>query len=115
MRKYYTGTIKRLSIKELSVQDGMVCIAMQKTTLKKDELFYKNTLGPIKRFKDKIPIMDERQAEKILDSQISFSKVKNPTKISYLYTPYQELVPYPMTKSEEKKLIKQRRKDKNNI
>ena len=59
--------------------------------------------------------MDERQAEKILDSQISFSKVKNPTKISYLYTPYQELVPYPMTKSEEKKLIKQRRKDKNNI
>ena len=39
MRKYYTGTIKRLSIKELSVQDGMVCIAIQKTTLKKDELF----------------------------------------------------------------------------
>lgn len=115
MRKYYTGTIKRLSIKELSVQEGMICIAMQKTTLKKDELFYKNTLGPIKRFKDKIPIMDEHQAEEILACQISFSKVKNPTEISYLYTPYQKLVPYPMTKSEEKKLIKQRRKDKNNI
>lgn len=115
MRKYYTGTIKRLSIKELSIQDGMICVAMQKTTLKKDELFYKNTLGPIKRFKDKSPIMDERQAEEILASLVSFSNVKDPTKISYLYTPYQELVPYPMTKSEEKKLIKLRKKDKNSI
>lgn len=115
MREYYTGTIKKLSIKELSVQDEMVCVAMQKTTLKKDELFYKNTLGPIKRFKDKCPIMDEYQAEEILACQVSYSKVKDTTKISYLYTPYQELVPYPMTKSEEKKLIKQRRKDKNNI
>ncbi len=115
MRKYYTGAIKRLSIKELSVQDGMVCVAMQKTTLKKGELFYKNTLGPMKRFKDKLPIMDEHQAEEILASQISFIKAKNPTEISYLYTPYQELVSYSMTKSEEKKLIRQRRKDKNSI
>lgn len=113
MRKYYTGTIKKLTVKKLSIQDGMICIAMERTVLKKDELFYKNTLGPLKRFKDKCPIMDECQAEEILASQVSLSKIKDPTKISYLYTPYQELVPYPMTKSEEKKLIKERKKDKN--
>ncbi len=114
MRKYYTGTIKKLTIKELSIQDGMICIAMQKTTLVKDELFYKNIIGPLKRFKDKCPIMDEHQAEEILASQVSYSKVKDTTKISYLYTPYKELVPCPMTKLEEKKLIK-KRKDKNSI
>lgn len=115
MRKYYTGTIKKLTIKELSIQDGMICVAMQKTTLVKDELFYKNIIGPLKRFKDKCPIMDECQAEEILASQVSYSKVKDTTKISYLYTPYKELVSCPMPKLEEKKLIKQRRKDKNSI
>ncbi len=113
MRKYYTGTIKKITIKKLNIQDGMIFIAMQRTILKTDELFYKSTLGSIKRFKDKCPIMDEHQAEEILASQVSFSNIKDPTKISYLYTPYKELVPYQMTKREEKKLIKERRKDKN--
>ena len=39
--------------------------------------------------------------------------LKDLEKAFCLYTPYKELVPYPMTRSEEKRLIKERKKDKN--
>lgn len=114
MHKYYTGTSKKLKVKSVEIYEEIVSISFEKTVIKKEELFYKNIFGNLMRFSDKYPIPDIQEARKFLIEQVLYVKNKGP-EISCYFTEYQELVPYPMTKEKEKKLIKQRRKDKNSI
>lgn len=115
MHKYYKGTLKKMTIKNIEIYNGIMSIEMKGITLKKDELFYKSRFGSIKSFSTKFPVMNEKQAQEFLAGQTAYLPKNELEKAFCLYTPYQELVPYSMTKSEEKKLIKQRRKDKNSI
>ena len=114
MHKYYTGTSGKLKVKSVETYEGSVSISFEKTIIKKEELFYKNIFGNLMRFSDKYPIPDIQEAREFLINQVLYVKKKSPERSCY-FTEYQELVPYPMTKEKEKKLIKQRRKDKNSI
>lgn len=118
MKKYYTGNVKSLRIKELEINKGKVKkIVYEDTVIKTDEWFYTNFLGKLLRFNDDYPLADCEEAKEYLEYQ-----VKNPQKLPSLanlqitYVDSSSLIPQTITKQQEqimkkeKKLIKKVKK-----
>lgn len=119
MKKYYTGTVNSLRIKELEINGKVTKMAFEDIVLTKDEWFYTNFLGKLLRFHDDYPLADREEAKEYLEFQ-----VRNPKKIPPLaslqitYVDTATIKPQTITKQQEiamkdqKKLIKKRNKTK---
>ncbi len=115
MHKYFTGDVKKMTIKKIEVYEGIITFSMKKITIKKNVLLYKGKFSKqIIDFSSKYPLADEKNAIEHLTSKLIYQNVES-EEASCLFTSYENLIPYPITKQEEKKLIKERKKDKNII
>lgn len=111
MRQYYKGNVEILRVKNLTVNNSTPKVVQERVVVNKDVLFYKTRLGVIIRFQDKCPIPSYNEVVDYMSRHIN-GKSEPGVHESGIFLAEDSLVPVNISKEEEKKLIKQRRKQK---